>query len=163
MLPAELRVMIFRYILHCSYLIHPGRAGSNPDLLHIDERDKANININVLQTCRQMNEEGSAIFFGENTFDLLHPIVQPNITGMLAPRNIVWLKELKIEVPFLKGTVDVHKSALNDVNPFPPEQRIIGAGLCRPDFMLNTLLQCDLDAICNASRLQKLVLVADSS
>lgn len=151
--------MVYRYSLRCFRPIRPSGSTVTFPRLKLDKRD--NVSINLLRTCRQINIEGSQVFYGDNTFELLRESALPNITTLLSPASIDWLKELIIAIPFVHGKLSVHKLALNYVNPIPPEKRVLSAGKCRTDFLLNGLIQVHLDTICSASNLRKLTMVIE--
>jgi hypothetical protein len=154
-LPAELRVIVYEYCLVCSRPIDFGYNGQ----LNIHNNDE--VSVQLLRTCRTIKEEGGQVFYGENHFRFWRERDFFMVGRELPAHNLAWLKTLTFAVPFTywDHTILLHSDCVEWVSTVPPSNRIVDLNTYRVDYIANRLVMYVLDAVANATCLQKLHLV----
>jgi hypothetical protein len=153
-LPAELRVEIYRYTLECKFSIK-----NNHNELVVDEKDK--VNIHLLRTCKQIYQEGSDIFYGENRFWFFRKHGLLEIPVALSKHKLDWLKEVTVSVPFLSNPIWIHHDAFctQHSSALPFEDCLVSSSCTRADLLPNMWVRAALDALASAAQLRRLHLV----
>ena len=152
-LPAELRIEIYRHALKCKF-----RINSEGGELVMNEKDE--VVIHLLRTCKQIYREGCAIFYGENKFAFCQQLGLTYIPTALPKRNLDWLKEVTISVPFDYTQIGFwHESYGHCSKDTPIEDRLVSSNSARVDLFPNMWIRAALDALASAAQLQKLHLV----
>jgi len=100
-LPAEIRLMILRNVLHETEIVVWFEWEWEREREQFDYRTTSNACGNVLRTCQQMRNEGTSILYGENVFsiashyrDLFNDLFLPTI----GPDNVSMIKHIKFNV-----------------------------------------------------------------
>jgi len=112
--------------------------------------------VQILRVCRQINKEGSEVFFGENRFRFWMPHGFLNVRYRLRRQNFNWLKELTISVPFASNHFGIAPNTAHYARRVLSAQAIVSGASQRVDFLANRITRFFLDAVANSPNLRRL-------
>lgn len=121
-LPVEVRVKILRLVLHTKPLELWPETGEPDGSFKIQiayfrryKKDTTGFSgclpVQLLQCCKQLNQEAGEIFYGENAFNFSAPngwVVANAFFYTIGPRHYQWIKHLTLPVPFLHKEQEVY-------------------------------------------------------
>jgi len=136
--------------------VHPIDNEFNKSLL-IHEEDE--VAVQLLRTSKQVNREGSEVFYGENQFRFWEKHHFLQIHSRISIRNFQWLKEITMSIPFAGRHLFLARRTWKGCGSAQPYQRIVRGASSRADSLANTITRSLLDVLANVPRLRRFNLV----